>query len=211
MCGAATVTLELTVGGGFLEIVAGRQDAEVTWQRPTREECLAAYGGTVPDLVAPGLNVLLCGINPGLMSAAIGHHFGNPANRLWPALHLAGFTPRRLHPTESHELLRYGVGITNLVMRATATAAELSSAEIRAGVEPLTRLAAEYQPRYVAFLGLTSYRTAFGRPKADIGPQQERLADARIWLLPNTSGLNAHHQLPDLVRVFAELRAAAYG
>ena len=183
----------------------------MTWVRPSREECLAAYGGTVPDLVAPGLNVLLCGINPSLMSAAIGHHFGNPANRLWPALHLSGFTPRRLHPTESHDLLRYGVGITNLVMRATATAAELSAAEIRAGVGPLTALAERYEPRYVAFRGLSSYRTAFGRPKAVIGPQEERLGPARIWLLPNTSGLNAHYQLPDLARVFGELRAAAFG
>ena len=183
----------------------------VEWARPTREECLAAYGGTVPDLVAPGLSVLLCGINPSLMSAAIGHHFGNPANRLWPALHLAGFTPRRLHPTESHELLGYGVGVTNLVARATATAAELSAAEIRAGVGPLTALAEKYEPRYVAFLGLTSYRTAFGRPKAVIGPQEETLAGSRIWLLPNPSGLNAHYQLPDLARVFAELRTAAGG
>ena len=182
----------------------------VAWRRPTREECLAAYGGTVPDLVAPGLHVLLCGINPSLMSAAIGHHFGNPANRLWTALHLSGFTPRRLHPTESHELPAHGVGITNLVARATATAAELANAEVRAGVEPLTRLVEEYGPRYVAFLGLTSYRTAFGRPKAEIGPQPEPLAGARIWLLPNTSGLNAHYQMPDLVRAFAELRAAAF-
>jgi TDG/mug DNA glycosylase family protein len=177
---------------------------------PTREECLAAYGRTIPDLVAPGLRVLLVGINPGLMSAAIGHHFGNPANRLWPALHLAGFTPRRLHPTESHDLLAYGVGITNLVARATATAAELSAQEIRAGVGPLTRLVEENAPGYVAFLGLTSYRTAFGRPKAAVGPQPEPLAGARVWLLPNTSGLNAHYQLPDLARVFGELRAAAY-
>ena len=182
-----------------------------TWRRPTREECLAAYGGTVPDLVAPGLRVLLVGINPGLMSAAIGHHFGNPANRLWPALHLAGFTPRRLHPTESHELLGYGVGITNLVARATATAAELSPAEIRAGVEPLARLVATYAPRYVAFLGLTSYRTAFRRPDAAIGERPETLAGAHVWLLPNTSGLNAHYQLPDLAAAFKALRDKAFG
>ncbi|HWL38179.1 MAG TPA: G/U mismatch-specific DNA glycosylase [Frankiaceae bacterium] len=181
-----------------------------TWPRPTREEQLAAAGRTLPDLVAPGLRVLLCGINPGLMSAAIGHHFGNPANRLWPALHLAGFTPRRLHPMESHELLAYGVGITNLVARATATAAELTADEIRAGVGPLTALVETYEPAYVAFLGLTSYRTAFGRKTADVGPQEETLAGARIWLLPNTSGLNAHYQLPDLARAFGELRAAAY-
>jgi TDG/mug DNA glycosylase family protein len=181
-----------------------------TWRRPTRAECLAAYGGTIPDLVAPGLRVLLVGINPGLMSAAIGHHFGNPANRLWPALHLAGFTPRRLHPTESPELLGYGVGVTNLVARATATAAELSPAEIRAGVGPLTALVGTYRPAYVAFLGLTSYRTAFGDPKAEVGPRDETLAGARVWLLPNTSGLNAHYQLPALAAEFARLRAAAY-
>jgi TDG/mug DNA glycosylase family protein len=180
------------------------------WVRPTRADCLAAYGGTIPDLVAPGLRVLLCGINPGLMSAAIGHHFGNPANRLWPTLHLAGFTPRRLHPTESPLLPGYGVGITNLVARATATAAELSSAEIRAGVGPLTALVSEYGPRYVAFLGLTSYRTAFGRPHAVVGEQPETLAGAGVWLLPNTSGLNAHYQLPDLAAAFSALRMAAY-
>ncbi len=175
------------------------------WRRPTREECLAAYGGTVPDLVAPGLRVLLCGINPSLMSAAIGHHFGNPANRLWPALHLGGFTPRRLHPTESHELLAYGVGVTNLVARATATAAELTTAEIRAGVEPLTTLVETYGSRYVAFLGLTSYRLAFGRPRAAVGPQPDDLGGARVFLLPNPSGLNAHYQLPDLAAEFARL------
>lgn len=181
-----------------------------SWPRPTREECLAAYGGTIPDLVAPGLRVLLVGINPGLMSAAVGHHFGNPANRLWPVLHQAGFTPRRLHPMESHELLRYGVGITNLVARATATAAELSAAETRAGVGPLTGLVTEYAPRYVAFLGLTSYRTAFGRPGATVGEQPETLAGSGIWLLPNTSGLNAHYQLPDLAEAFRALRERAY-
>lgn len=180
------------------------------WRRPTREEQLAAAGRTLPDLVGPGMRVLLCGINPGLMSAAIGHHFGNPANRLWPALHLAGFTPRRLHPMESHELLAHGVGVTNLVARATATAAELTAAEIRAGVAPLTALVTEHAPRYVAFLGLTTYRIAFGRPEAEVGPQPEPLAGARVWLLPNTSGLNAHYQLPDLTRAFAELRAAAF-
>jgi TDG/mug DNA glycosylase family protein len=180
------------------------------WRRPTREEQLAAYGGTIPDLVGPGMRVLICGINPGLMSAAIGHHFGNPANRLWPVLHLAGFTPRRLHPTESHELLAYGVGVTNLVARATATAAELSPGEVRAGVAPLTALVERWRPAYVAFLGLTSYRTAFGRPKAVVGGQAETLGGAGIWLLPNPSGLNAHYQLPDLAAAYGALRAKAY-
>jgi TDG/mug DNA glycosylase family protein len=180
------------------------------WVRPTRAECLAAYGRTLPDLVGPGLRVLLVGINPGLMSAAIGHHFGNPANRLWPALHLAGFTPYRLHPLESHSLLSYGLGITNLVARATATAAELSAAEIRTGVEPLTALVSAYRPAWVAFLGLTSYRTAFGRPRAVVGRQEETLAGSGIWLLPNTSGLNAHYQLPGLAAAFGELREVAF-
>lgn len=180
------------------------------WIRPTREEQLAAHGGTVPDLVAPGLDVLLCGINPGLMSAAIGHHFGNPANRLWPVLHLAGFTPRRLDPMESHELLSYGVGVTNLVARATARADELTAAEIKAGVRPLTSLVETYRPGYVAFLGLTSYRTAFGRKDATVGGQAETLAGARVWLLPNTSGLNAHYQLADLVAAFKALRDKAF-
>lgn len=181
-----------------------------TWPRPTREEQLAAYGRTIPDLVAPGLKVLLVGINPGLMSAAIGHHFGNPANRLWPALHLAGFTPHRLHPRESHELLAYGLGITNLVARATATAAELTAGEIRAGVAPLRALVDRYEPAWVAFLGLTSYRTAFDRPKAVVGEQPETLGRSRIWLLPNTSGLNAHYQLPDLAAAFGALRERAF-
>jgi len=189
----------------------GHDDRVAEWRRPTRAECLAAYGRTIPDLVAPGLRVLLVGINPGLMSAAIGHHFGNPANRLWPALHLGGLTPRRLHPTESHELPAYGIGITNLVARATATAAELTAAEVRDGVGPLTALVETYGPRYVAFLGLTSYRTAFGAPKAEVGPRPEKLAGAHVWLLPNTSGLNAHYQLPALAAEFARLRAAAYG
>lgn len=181
------------------------------WRRPGKDRLAAAYGGTVPDLVSPGLRVLLCGINPSLMSAAIGQHFGNPANRLWPVLHLAGFTPRRLHPTESHELLAYGVGVTNLIARATATAAEIGAAEMRDGVEPLRRLVRKWRPPVVAFLGLTAYRTAFGRPKAAVGPQPEPFETAQVWLLPNPSGLNAHYQLDALVEAYAELRAALDG
>ncbi len=175
---------------------------------PTAEELAAAYGGTVPDLVRPGMRLLLCGINPSLASAAIGHHFGRPANRLWATLHQAGFTPRRLHPRESHELLEHGIGVTNLVARATATAAEISADELRAGVAPLLALVERWRPEWVAFLGLSAYRTAFGHPKAQVGPQAELLAGARVWLLPNPSGLNAHYQLPDLVRACGELREA---
>ena len=156
------------------------------------------------------MQVLLCGINPSLASAALGHHFGNPANRLWPVLHLAGFTPRRLHPTESHELLDHGLGVTNLVPRATATAAELDKAELLAGPDRLAALVRRWHPGWVAFLGLSAYRTAYSLPKATIGPQPADVAGARVWLLPNPSGLNAHYQLPDLVRAYAELRAAAF-
>ena len=179
--------------------------------RPSREELEAAYGGSVPDLLAPGLKVLLCGINPGLRSAAIGHHFGNPANRLWPVLHLAGFTPRRLHPTESHELLSYGIGVTNFVNRATATAAEIPDEEVRDARPRVEATVTRWAPEVVAFLGLSAYRTCFGRRTAGVGPQPETIGGTRVWLLPNPSGLNAHYQLPDLVRAYGELRGAAFG
>jgi TDG/mug DNA glycosylase family protein len=178
-------------------------------RRPTQDELQSARGRTVPDLVGPGLRILLCGINPGLMSAAIGHHFGNPANRLWPTLHLAGFTPRRLQPTESTELLRYGIGVTNLVPRATATAAELHRSELLEGPDRLERLVRRWRPGWVAFLGLASYRVAYRRPHATVGAQDHQVAGAQVWLLPNPSGLNAHYQLPDLVRAYAALRRAA--
>lgn len=176
--------------------------------RPSDDELAAAYGRPVPDLVAPDLRVLFVGINPSLWSAVIGHHFGNPNNRIWPTLHQAGFTPRRLLPTESGELLARGYGITNVVNRATATAAEISAEELRAGAPVLRKKVARYAPGMVAFLGLSAYRTAFDRSRAPVGPQEERLAGAPVWLLPNPSGLNAHYQMPDLVRLYGELRAA---
>lgn len=176
--------------------------------RPTREALAAANGVELPDLVADGLRVLFVGINPGLWSGAAGRHFGNPANRLWPVLHQAGFTPRRFNPDDAEELLALGYGITNLVARTTATAAELTRDELRAGVPRLEATVRRYRPGVVAFLGLSSYRTAYDRPEATVGPQQERIADVRAWLLPNTSGLNAHYQLPDLVRLYTELRVA---
>jgi TDG/mug DNA glycosylase family protein len=177
-------------------------------RRPSREELAAAAGTTIPDLVAPGLKVLFVGINPGLWSGATGRHFGNPGNRLWRVLHEAGFTPRRLLPSDADELLALGYGITNLVARTTATAAEIGDDEIRAGVLPLVEKVGRLQPREVAFLGLSAYRVGFGRPKAAVGPQPEPLAGARVWLLPNTSGLNAHYQVPDLVRLYRALREA---
>jgi len=163
----------------------------------------------VPDLVAPGLAVLFCGINPGLYSGAIRHHFARPGNRFWPALHAAGFSDRLLEPWEEDGLLPRGYGITNLVARATAGADELSREELIAGRRRLERLARRIEPRWVAVLGLGAYRTAFGRPLARVGAQAEALAGAKLWVLPNPSGLNAHYQLPNLVREFAALHAAA--
>ncbi|MGY2067888.1 G/U mismatch-specific DNA glycosylase [Blastococcus sp. SYSU DS0619] len=160
----------------------------------------------VPDIVAPGLDVLFCGINPSLMSAERGHHFARPGNRFWPAIHLAGFTPRRLTPDEDRELLHYGLGVTNVVDRPTRTAAELSAEELRAGAVALEELVARYRPRVLAVLGITAWRQGFDRPKAAVGRQPERLGGADTWVVPNPSGLNAHVQLPDLARVYRQLR-----
>jgi TDG/mug DNA glycosylase family protein len=178
---------------------------------PTRAELEQARDLTLRDVLATNLRVLLVGINPGLYSAAIGHNFGRPGNRFWKVLAQAGFTPRVLAPEEERELPRFGLGLTNLVARATARADELSQDELSAGAQRLARLALEHAPKVVAVLGVTAYRTAFQRPKAQLGLQTERLAGAELWVLPNPSGLNAHHQLPDLTRLFAELRAFAFG
>ena len=176
------------------------------YPRPSAHELQAAHGQPVPDLVAPGLRLLLCGINPSLWSAAAGCHFGNPANRLWPTLHLAGLTPRRLHPAEGAELLRLGIGVTNVVNFATARADELSAEQVRAGRARIEQTVATWRPRVVAFLGLGAYRTAFGTAKAAVGRQPEPIGETVVWLLPNPSGLNAHYQLADLARVYGELR-----
>jgi len=166
----------------------------------------AAAGRTVPDLIASGLGVLFCGINPGLYSGATGHHFARPGNRFWPALEAAGFTERVLRPWEEAGLLEVGVGITNLVERATATAAELPPAELQVGRRMLERKAKRFRPRCVAVLGIGAFRTAFERPQAAVGPQPEQLGSSALWVLPNPSGLNANHQLPDLARAFGALR-----
>jgi double-stranded uracil-DNA glycosylase len=176
--------------------------------KPTAEQLAAAHGGLVPDLIGPDLRVLFCGINPGLYSAAIGHHFGRPGNRFWPALHAGGFTPRLFTPFEERDLLLLGYGITNIAARGTARADELTDDELRQGAMLLERKVRRYRPRMVAFLGVTSYRTGFHRPLAKIGLQEERLADAGIWVLPSPSGLNAHHQPAELARLFQELRDA---
>src|SRR5690242_16853976 len=172
----------------------------------------AAKDATIPDVLPPAgepFRVLFVGINPGLYSAATGWHFARPGNRFWPALHLSGFTPRRLHPSEQEELRGYGLGITNIAPRATAQAAELTDAELRDGADRLRALAARRGPRFVAIAGVTAYRTAFRHPRASIGPQDEHLGAARLWILPNPSGLNASWTMPKLVSAFRELREAA--
>ena len=160
----------------------------------------------LPDVIADGLDVLFCGINPSLTSAARGHHFARPGNRFWPALHLAGLTPRQLSPDEDGLLPGLGLGITNVVARPTRTAAELTRAELRDGAAALAELVGRYQPRVLAVLGITAWRTAFDRPRAVLGRQPERIGGAETWVAPNPSGLNAHHQLPDLARLYGELR-----
>lgn len=174
----------------------------------TPAELKAAHGRTVPDLVGPGLRVLLCGINPSLWSGATGFHFANPSNRLWPVLELSGWTPRRLHPSETAELLAAGIGITNLVRRATARADELTDDEVRSGLPAVEALAARWQPDRVAFLGLGAYRVATGDRRAVVGPLERLVGGRPSWLLPNPSGLNAGWQLPRLVDAYRALRLA---
>ncbi|MFX0592147.1 G/U mismatch-specific DNA glycosylase [Melissospora conviva] len=181
-------------------------------QRPfpriSRAELAAAAGRTIPDVIGPGLRVLFAGINPGLYTAATGWHFGRPGNRFWPALHLGGFTDRQLHPSEQHDLLDLGLGITNVVPRATARADELTPAELIEGAERLTSTVRRYAPVWVAVVGVTAYRIGFARPKAGFGEQPELIGGARCWVLPNPSGLNAHYTPVTLGAAFAELRRA---
>jgi len=162
-------------------------------------------------IVAPGLRVLFVGINPSLRSAEVGHHFARPGNRFYPALHAAGYTPRRLDPTEDGELPAYGVGVTNIAPRPTRDAGQLSREELRAGAAELERAVGELQPRLVAVLGLVAYRAAFDRPKAAMGMQDEPLGGRPVWVLPNPSGLNAHYKPADFARLYAEARVYAEG
>jgi TDG/mug DNA glycosylase family protein len=179
--------------------------------RPTPAEVAAAGGRTIPDVAARGLRVLFCGINPGLYSGATGHHFARPGNRFWPALRDAGFTDRLLFPWEKNRLLESGLGVTNLVPRATATAAELSAEELRLGRRRLSAKLRRWRPGCVAVLGIGAYRAAFDRSRASYGLQPEPLAGVPVWVLPNPSGLNANHQRADLARAFRALRRFAAG
>ena len=176
--------------------------------KPTKEQLLAATEKTVRDVIAPDLRVLFSGINPGLYTAAVGHHFARPGNRFWPALYAGGFTERVLSPFEERELLKSGYGITNVVARATATADLLTKEEIVKGGERLRAKVLRYRPRVLAVLGVGAYRTAFNQPKATVGRQEERIGDTLLWVLPNPSGLNANYQAPDLARLLRELREA---
>ncbi|HVV13974.1 G/U mismatch-specific DNA glycosylase [Amycolatopsis sp.] len=182
----------------------------MTTFRPTKAQLAAAQGARIPDVLAPGLRVLFCGINPGLYSAATGHHFARPGNRFWPALHNSGFTPRQLHPSEQAALLDYGVGITNIAARATARADELTAEELRAGGEELVAKVREFRPRCLAIVGITAYRIAFRSPKATIGRQPVSIGETAVWVLPNPSGLNAHWTPTTLAAEFAKLRQNFY-
>lgn len=177
--------------------------------RPIKADLLAAYGRTIPDVLVPGLRVVFCGINPGLWSAAVGHHFGRPGNRFWPALHHSGFTPRQFAPVEQELLLQHGLGITNLVERATARADELTAQELRQGGMVLAAKIERLRPRWLAVLGVTAYRQAFGERTAVIGPQTRQVGAAGVWVLPNPSGLNAHYTAGQIAEHFAALRTAA--
>jgi double-stranded uracil-DNA glycosylase len=180
-------------------------------RRPGVAELAAARDRTIPDVVRPGLRVLFSGINPGLYSAAVGYHFARPGNRFWPALHASGFTARLLRPQEQDELLDLGLGLTNVVARATARADELGAAELREGGQILAAKVATLRPRWLAVVGVTAFRVAFGRPRAAVGPQREDLGGTPVWVLPNPSGLNASWTTPKLTEAFRDLRLHVEG
>jgi TDG/mug DNA glycosylase family protein len=178
--------------------------------QPTKDQLAEARDKTLDDVITPGLRVLFCGINPGLYSTAVGAHFARPGNRFWPALFAGGFTPRLLEPGEQDMLPELGLGLTNVVARTTARAAELSVDELREGGRLLERKVTEYRPRCLAIVGITAYRAAFGRPLAKIGPQDDPIGPTPVWVLPNPSGLNAHWTPVTLGEVFARLREATH-
>jgi len=174
-----------------------------------RVDLSGAANKTIPDVIARDLAVLFCGINPGLYTAAVGHHFGRPGNRFWPALYRAGFTPRLFAPREQRDLLKLGYGITNFVARASAAASELANEELVEGARALQRKVRRYKPRYLAIVGIGAYRTGFMRPRATLGLQEETIGTTKIWVLPNPSGLNANYQMEQLATLFRGLREAA--
>jgi double-stranded uracil-DNA glycosylase len=201
--------LALLVYGRFIMVSKRASTAAEQSFKPTKQQLIDAEGKTLPDVIALGLRVLFCGINPGLYTAAVGHHFARPGNRFWLALYKSGFTNRLLSPFEERELLALQLGITNVVPHATAAASELTHEDFAKGGRTLKAKARCYRPRIVAVLGIGAYREAFARPKAVIGEQGERIAEACVWVLPNPSGLNANYQIDDLVKLFKELHRAA--
>ena len=185
-----------------------KSTAVASERRPSPEQLEAARGVVLPDIIAHDLKVLFCGINPGLWSGVVGRHFATPGNRFWPAMYASGFTPELFTSLRQDELPGLGLGITSLVARATARADELSAEELREGAGILTATAAEYRPAWIGMVGITAYRAGFERRTAKIGPQQARIADSRIWVLPNPSGLNAHWSAQALGEEFGRFRAA---
>jgi TDG/mug DNA glycosylase family protein len=174
--------------------------------KPTKAQLLSARNKLVPDLAAKNLIVLFAGINPGLYTAAIGHHFGRPGNRFWPALYSGGFTPRLFSPFEASLLLDLKFGITNVVERATARADELTADELRAGARRLEAKVKRWRPTVVAFVGIGPYRIISGIKDAHVGLQQTPFGGSYAWVLPNPSGLNAHYQPAALAKLFRDLR-----
>lgn len=174
--------------------------------KPTKEELAAAVGKTVPDVIAPNLKVLFCGINPSVYTAVVKHNFARPGNRFWPTLSAAGFTPRQFLPEEQQELLSLGFGITNVVDRATVAAADLSKEELRQGGEQLVQKVHQYKPQVLALLGISVYQAAFGEKGSGVGLQELMIGGTQVWVLPNPSGLNFHFPLKRLVEVYRELR-----
>ena len=181
----------------------------------SREELEAARDVTVPDLIGPGLRLLFVGINPGLWTAASQTHFSHPGNRFYPALRLAGIIDREIDrgagmtDDDRSHLIERGIGITNLVHRTTARASELTTAELREGGEQLRRFVRERSPQVVAIAGVTAYRSAFRLPKATVGEQPEGFEGARLWVVPNPSGLNAHETTDTLAAAYRAPAEAA--
>lgn len=178
--------------------------------KPTKAEVLASGDKIVPDLIKPNLKVLFCGINPGLYTAAIGFHFGRPGNRFWPSLYASGFTPRLFDPSEQEQLLSLGYGITNIVPRASATAAEVSKQELLDGRKQLETKVLKYKPEWLAILGVEAYRKSFERSKAKVGRQEDTIGTTKLWILPNPSGLNAHYTPNGIAEVLKEFYRVIY-
>ncbi len=174
--------------------------------KPTKQEIADAYNKSVPDIIAPNLIILFCGINPGLYTAAVQNHFGRPGNKFWKALYAAQLTPRLFHPSEQEKLLKLGIGITNLVNRATVKADEVAKDEFIRGGKELIIKVKRYKPQWVAFVGIQAYRTAFFQPHAKVGKQKNKIGNASVWILPSSSGLNAHYPPQKYNQTFRELK-----